>query len=113
MNERFVLERVLGLQVLVAQPGRIERYADFVEDIGSKAFLGVARFGLGDLRFLLGSVGDLQLVVDDVDPARILGNVSKRLRGEGDEMYHLEGVVDDLYEYREYRLERIRTSTLR
>ena len=29
-------------------------------------------FGLGDLRLLLRAVGDLELIVDDVDPTRVL-----------------------------------------
>lgn len=76
MNQRLVLERVLALQVLVAQPRRVERHANLVEDIGREPFLGVTGLGLGYLGFLLGAIGDLQLVVDDVNPARVLCGVS-------------------------------------
>lgn len=69
MNKRLVPKCVLALQVLVAQPRCIERYADFVEYVRGEAFLGMACFRLGDLRFLLSAVSDLQLIIDDVDPA--------------------------------------------
>lgn len=50
----------------------IQRHPHLMKNIAREPFLGMARLGLCDLRFLLCAIGDFELRVEDVHPAGVL-----------------------------------------